>query len=440
MPAPFDDGLSFPQKADTMKTKHRRILGLLVWLMLTLIISGRPLHQGYMLFVEASTIHPLLSGDRYTEFLDDKNLSKIDMPIFVQEDGRWRQAGIVDGTTDESANTCVVRWYESKLKSETKSNLEYDLIVHRSSGQLSEVLATLLPPRKREQIQQRLGEAFQQYGNDFVSDLIPVVQQTLSRAVPEIENGLKHSIARHRGEIDALIDRWNREYLEAELIPLAKQEILPVVRLHAQPVAESIGRELWDRASIWRFGWRAAYDKVPLPKRNLVQQEWDRFVEEDAVPVLENHTDEMVTAIQRTLAEITTNQVIREQLAVGVTQLAQDEPTRELIQRIIRESVIENEPLRKTLEEIWKSDLTQKMVQQNSERLEPIVRKIGEDLIGSERSGINPDFARVLRNQILGKDREWMVAVPRKETQAPRIRQAYQWMPFPLIYTTSPEN
>jgi hypothetical protein len=66
-----------------------------------------------------------------------------------------------------------------------------------------------------------------------------------------------------------------------------------------------------------------------------------------------------------------------------------------------------------------------------------VIRQIGEDLIGTEESGINPDFARVLRNQILGKDRTWMVAVPSQDSGSARVRPANQWMPYPLVYTTS---
>jgi len=415
-----------------MQPKHRRLIGLSVWLVACLGMLFGPFREGRKLVLEASAIHPLFSNDQEIQVEDTLALSKMRMPVFCQRNGVWHQAGIVTRVPDSSASFCTIHWYGVN-----EADAEQDFVVYRSGGQLSEVVATLLPPHKRDQISERLSVTFQQYGNEFINDLVPLVQQTLSRAVPEIENGLKESISRHRSEINDLLDRWNLEYVQPELIPLARQELLPIVRLHAQPVAESIGRELWDRASLWRFGWRAAYDKVPLPKRNLVQQEWDRFVEEDAVPVLESHTDEIVTAIQRTLGEITANQVIREQLAVGITQLAKDQPTRDLIQTLIRESVIENEPLRLALEEIWTSDLARKMMSKNSDRLEPVIRQIGEDLIGSEESGINPDFARVLRNQILGKDRTWMVAVPSQESGSARVRPANQWMPYPLVYTTS---
>lgn len=417
-----------------MQTNYQRLIGLIVWVACLIALMTGPIQQGWNLTKSAASIHPLLKTDLTLTIQDPASLARVNAPVFMETETGWKQQGIViEATQAETPNeqTCSIRLYGPKT---TRS--EHDFIVYQNSGQLSEVIATMLPPHKRQQIANRISQLFEQHGQAFVQDMIPIVQQTLSGAVPEIERGLRESISRHRDEIDELLERWNEQYIEPELIPLAKQELLPIVQTHAQPIAESIGRELWDRASLWRFGWRAAYDKVPLPKKNLVQQEWDRFVQDDAIPVLENHTDEMISAIQKTLAEITSSQIIREEIANGLTQLANDKETRTLIQNLIRESIMENEPLRQNIQRVWTSKLAQEIIAKNNERLEPVVRQIGEDLFGSEKDGINPDFARVLRNQILGKDRLWIVAIPRTDESQPQIRPARQWMPYPLIHTT----
>ena len=150
----------------------------------------------------------------------------------------------------------------------------------------------------------------------------------------------------------------------------------------------------------------------------------------------EGHTDEIVIAIQKSLVDITSSQIVRDQVTNGLSQIANDQETRELIQTLIRESIMENDSLRRKLEGVWKSEQAQQIIAKNSERLEPVVRQIGEDLFGSERDGINPDFARVLRNQILGKDHLWIVAIPRTDESQAQLRAATQWMPYPLIYTT----
>jgi hypothetical protein len=48
-------------------------------------------------------------------------------------------------------------------------------------------------------------------------------------------------------------------------------------------------------------------------------------------------------------------------------------------------------------------------LQITSARLEPTAVRIGELLLGTPDGGVTPEFARVLRNQILFKDRRWFV-------------------------------
>ena len=52
--------------------------------------------------------------------------------------------------------------------------------------------------------------------------------------------------------------------------------------------------ELWNRVSLWRFTWRYAYDRIPLlPNRVKFRDEFHRFVDKEALPVLAEHSDEI---------------------------------------------------------------------------------------------------------------------------------------------------
>ncbi|MFN9718506.1 MAG: hypothetical protein ACK58L_07425, partial [Planctomycetota bacterium] len=70
-------------------------------------------------------------------------------------------------------------------------------------------------------------------------------------------------------------------------------------------------------------------------------------------------------------------------------------------------------------------------------------------LIGVKSEGITPEFSRVLRNQILMKDRRWLIVIPASESAAetqdppanefrslPQIKivPATSSMPFPLAF------
>ena len=187
------------------------------------------------------------------------------------------------------------------------------------------------------------------HGEELSAAFVPLVQKTVQQSLPVIEDEFRRVSQRHRGEIDQLAEKWNQEVVNERLIPLARREIMPIVRKHGEPVAEEIGRELWDRASLWRFGWRAVYDKTPLPQKNLVQGEWDRFVQREAIPVFESRMDEIVVAVQRVVTDVAANQTVRSELADVADGLAADPETQNLVREILKETLVDNQRLR----DVW---------------------------------------------------------------------------------------
>lgn len=394
----------------------------------------------------APSVLTYLSGPVETfEQIDSVGRLKTYDPIFLESPvGVFRQAGHVVSVSEpnnsdmehEGERTIQFAWYDTKISPD-----ECLLFQHYSTGNLEEVVETLFPKERQLQIKQRLAAAMSAHGDDLSRAFVPLVQQSLKRSMPVIEEELRASVSRHRAELDQLAGEWNDEIISKRLIPMARREILPIVRKHGQPPAEKIGREMWDRASLWRFGWRAVYDKTPLPNKGLVQGEWKRFVKEEAVPVIESHMDEIVVAIQRSLADVMANRSVRKELGIVADELAADPETRALVRTILKETLIENDRLRQVWGEVWTSDEAKSAIDMAGDRLEPVVRKIGDDLFGNENDGINPDFARVLRSQILGKDRRWVVAWHTGAgTNNGRVEASSSSMPYPIIYVAKEER
>lgn len=418
-----------------MTRPNLRILGLLFWIT---IVAG-----SYAATQSADRTSTDVSGVSLANYFagPTANVDVVDPsarlrthdPIFYQDaDGTWSQIGYVESTSEGAGGSAVLSWYTREISPD-----QCNLVQYRNSGRLEDVVATMLPPEKRLQIQQRLSAAMSAYGDELSEAFVPLVQASLRRSIPVIEEEFRVAIDRHRGEIDQLGQRWNDEVVDQRLIPLARREIMPIVRTHGEPTAERIGRELWDRASLWRFGWRAVYDKSPLPRKDLVQEEWDRFVDAEAVPIIESHMDDIVVSVQRIVSDVAANEVVRDELADVAGEIAADPKTRQLVREILKETLVENQRLREVWSSVWSSDDAREALEMAGDRLEPVVRKIGDDLFGTEEEGINPDFARVLRNQILGKDRRWIVAEPVASPTAssPKtIELAGETMPYPIVY------
>lgn len=143
--------------------------------------------------------------------------------------------------------------------------------------------------------------------------------------------------------------------------------------------------------------------------------------------------DDIVDAVQRTLRDVAANRAVRDEISAVADRMVQDPATRQLVRTILAEALVDNERLRAAWKEIWSSREAQQALNLAGDRIEPVVRKIGDDIFGSREEGINPDFARVLRRQILGKDRRWIVA-RHTGSSANTIQLAQDSMPYPIVY------
>ncbi len=327
-------------------------------------------------------------------------------PIYSKQDDQWQLVGHVRKVrqVDQGQTVVDAEWYGP-------GSLDaYQLHYFESSNSLASVVQVLLPPDRRTWVEQRLKQLFDEHSEELIEALKPIFERSVRQSLPVIEDELKLSIERHREEIDRIAERYKNDIVKQQLLPLVKDEIFPIVRQHAEPLARDIGRELWDRASLWRFGWRYVYDKSPLPNKRLVKEEWERFVNEEAIPVLQSHTDEMIDVQRRIFADISANPRIREQLQAIGQAILHDQELKSLVGSVLRESILENKPLRDVWLNNWQSPDAKAALELVGDRIEPVMREIGDAIFGTRESGITPEFARVLRTQILGKDKRWFVA------------------------------
>lgn len=434
-----------------MNRNAYRTLGILFWAGLAcvgFVVMRKSARDAGSQSPQTALVHYFTGPAATVEAIDRTGQLHVYDPVFFQaDDGHWLQIGYVESTTADSTSatpsgtTIRISWNRADVLPN-----ECDLIHYRNSGRLEDIVATMLPAEKRLLIQQRLAAAISEHGQELSASFAPLVQASLQRSLPVIQEEFQLAVERHRDQIDVLVGRWNDELVNERLIPLARREIVPIVRKHGEPTANKIGRELWDRASLWRFAWRAVYDKSPLPKQGLVQEEWDRFVDQEAIPVFESHMDDVVASVQNTVIDVAANEAVRQELGAVASDLAADPKARELVRSILKETLIDNPRLRQVWSTVWTTDEAQRALNLAGDRLEPIVRQIGDDLFGSQAEGITPGFARVLRNQILGKDRQWLVArrssgQPPVDSASPviRIQLAADSMSYPIVHLADSE-
>jgi hypothetical protein len=270
-------------------------------------------------------------------------------------------------------------------------------------------METMLPVEKREQIAGEIIATYQAYHAEILQAMRPVIMGGLADAMNVLEEDLGYALIARHDLLEQLGDRYQEQVVKKELVPLVRDQIWPVVRKHGEPLANRMGEELFERASLWRFGWRVLYDKSPLPERDLTRAEWNRFVNEEAVPVLNSRADELVDVQRLIYEELSRNEVVQEVLRRNLSQVLDDPEFQQIVWSIFREVVVDNTRLRQKLEDRLRGEEAQRAMQMAADYAEPCVRRIGDLLLGTREAGISPEFAQVLRNQILDKDCRWLV-------------------------------
>ncbi len=431
-----------------METR-RLILGILVWL----LTAG----AGWMavtrqLSTVDSSVAEMQSG--MTQWITGQQSSiavvakrpvalAVGDPVFLKaEDGTYRQVGRVRNNAGAPTDTHLTKSATLEVYDSAISSLPdgYEIRYYGAPITLDWVAKTMLPPEKQKLIAQTIADDWKLHQDEIVEKLTPLIEQSVQRSVSIVEAELPKSIERHRADFAKLGDRYKSEIVREQMIPLAQERILPIIQEEVRPLAGDIGRELWNRVSLWSFTWRYLYDASPLPERNVLKQEFDRFLEVEAMPLLEKRTPDFVAVTEKIMTRLSRDPVVNETMRKNFRNVASDPELHRIVWNVIEESIVRNEELREALRAEWKRPDVQQTIQVMSTRFEPTARKIGDLIVGSREKGVTPEFARILRVQILVKDRRWIILHPKEPRTSEQVQTPSDESNAPLVHPASNDS
>jgi hypothetical protein len=343
-------------------------------------------------------------------------------PVFVEGAEQYSPIGFVsrvgklDSTSKRVTYTdqAAVTFYGSAPHFDASDHLEY----HRADESSGWVIKTMLTPAKREEIGKLILQAYTQNQAEIVSVLRPVVKKSLQQASVIIKDDLKAAFSKRNERLRQIGQKYQSELIEDQIVPLIQEEIWPIIQEECTPLATQVGQEVWREVSVFRFGWRYLYDRSPLPEKKLAEREFNRFMDDKAVPILKSHLGEFVELQQKVIQRVSRNEKVKQTFSQSVRTLVNDPEVQVIFTEVFREVFLDNDRLQSAVEDHWKGDEARKAVQFASKKIEPTVTEIGAALFGSPRGEITPEFARVLRHRILRKDSRWLLLNIDEETKS----------------------
>lgn len=358
------------------------------------------------------------TGERHTLLLQFGKLTDVAVgdPVFVQDrPGSLHQVGEIQSLADREGKTLSYGYanvfaarallYPNAPPVGVNVRVEY----HTTPDSFAWVVSTLLTPERKRQLAEQFRQTVDEHRDEIVKLLVPVMEKSLHELLDVLAQELPQAVAAHEKELESLGVKYRRELVDRQLVPLVKQEIFPLVRSKAEPEVRAVGHELWQRVSLWRFGWRAAYDKLPFTEGTRTDKEWERFLKEEALPIVERHSEKFVSVVGDVLTDVVHNAKVQDAARKTLAAVAEDPEFERVIRKILDEAIVHNARIRQTVERQWRGGEVQAAIELATSRLEPAIRSMTDVLIGSPDTGVTPEFSRVLRSQILAKDRRWFL-------------------------------
>ncbi len=394
--------------------EFRAIIGTLIWIGL-IAVAIMFARESFSRAPEATKLIAQYTGNQRRtieiNFPSSQEVSVGDA-VYLYDTERVSAIGVVSRVKDEQCTYEELAWVDRAFvtlfgSAPDLSNNDY-LVYHAAPDSSAWVLQTMLPPEKRQELTKLIVDSYQKNQDDIVQALRPVVEASLRDASQVIRDDLQVAFESREERIRVIGQRYQAELVDKELIPLVQQEIIPIIRSEGEPLASEIGQEIWSEVSVFRFGWRYLYDKAPLPNKKLTEKEFNRFVENKVVPLLESHLEEIIDVQKAIVRRVASNGKVKSTIAKSLKAVVNDPEVQELLADVFQEVFVNNDRLKGVLEEHWKGPAAQRAMALANNRLEPTITDIGIALFGSPREKITPEFARVLRHRILHKDSRWL--------------------------------
>lgn len=271
------------------------------------------------------------------------------------------------------------------------------------------IVKAMTSNEKWQEVLNAISDTIAEHQGEIVAALRPIVEQSLIDSFEVVKEDLPNALAKRKEALQALGEKYEREIIKKKLVPLVKSEIWPDAREHAIPLAKQIGEEMWARVSVWKFGFKAIVDKLPFTKGDSVEAEFNRFLKQDAIPILNSHSEDMMRMVGEVIVNAAKNEEVRKVLRESMTQITNDPELHKIVFDLAKELVVDNSRLKKVMENHWTSDRAKAAFRLAGKRFEPLAMYISDTLFGTREHGISPEFARVLRFRLLKKDARWMV-------------------------------
>lgn len=336
-------------------------------------------------------------------------------PWLEPGDGIYRRAefdlvrcGQVISVSDVEDGRRIVAFFDPAIASQV--NAEARLTAFSSGASIAWTYRSLLPQHVRDSITAEWG-SFVRNNEQRVRDiLLPVAREIMAETTPLLISEAEAAIDRHRSELDAIVSRYRSDVLDPRLIPILERKVWPLLIQHAGPTLREAGNELWDAMPVASLAWNGVAQNFDLSKEDRVANRFERYLEDQAFPILKRRTTDLQSALSGALKEAASDPEIETEIEHALVTLLADQELRAFVLRIANE-VATSAAVRDAVRSRLSAPAVAEALDLLRQELDGVFQRIGRKVVFSneETLEVHPDFARFLRTLVLKKDRRWIL-------------------------------
>jgi hypothetical protein len=281
------------------------------------------------------------------------------------------------------------------------------------------IIATLLPPARRAQIQKDAAEYLQLHIEELRALVLPLLNELLQDSYRILKKNFATFLDSHRQELEQHGQRLKKKYFQQELMPLLEKILWPIAAAEAKKELEPVAEELWKKLPKGELVWLWIYQTLPGVEKDQVRKRLEKYCKNEVVAILKKHQSSLEKVPARILHQASQDPKIKESLRQILQKLLEDEELLDFAKNLARKFYAQNEQeIVAEWQQKWKSQTLQQKLNELAQQLEPyLVRMVNRILLGQNGKEISSELAEVLRKQVLFKDRYCIAVTPGRPVQ-----------------------
>ncbi|MCA9322270.1 MAG: hypothetical protein KDB53_16130 [Planctomycetes bacterium] len=331
--------------------------------------------------------------------------------IKIETTDGLRAAGVVrsvvTGTEGQRARIAIYPEFEALLGPDTQ------LLAHETSGSVAWIVETLLPPERLGHLRTIAQARWDVEKDRFLRELTPGATRLAEDFATILREDLPSILASRREALNRMGYIVREKAWHDHLQPVFVAEVWPMVESRSAPILQEIGNRIVDEVPVWALSWSYVVQTLPFTESDRVAAKVRAFIKEQALPIVREYEDDFRKMASEILREASTNDRVMAAAQEAADAVISDEAFRQAAWQVVEAWVVENPRVRGLMSEIWQRPDLRAPVERFLRAVEPDFKRIANlVLMNEDRTGINPDLARVLRRRLLREDESWVLLVP----------------------------